>query len=268
MIKNKIFKTAGCFGCTLAILLLSQNMYAKTNKSKIKKIDTSKLEYDEDLQKAGGIPNGNILGYKIKGCHSIGSGRNICNEKDIQKILDSAKKLSKPNFDKDKKLVQLFYSKDEVIIDISTDKKKKIKKPIADTIVVDEKNKTMYVQDIYVTFLDNDEKKAPIVYSIPESNWFCLKEDGAMFNEVYRVSDGEYDDGARIRNATASNTSDKESNAWACSVFTGGKFHNYGEMVKPVQSSYTWLNKHGLTDPTGNYGTEPEDSMKRIMYVE
>lgn len=129
------------------------------------------------------IPNGKVLGYTLKGCFSYDSEKNYCkkeNQKDIQEVVNKAKAIKEPNFDKDKKLVQSFFNGGKGYAT------KNGKIPMSDTFIVDEKSKTIYLFPYFASFIDRQtSKKAPEVITKKDSNWFCLHQEGALFRESY-----------------------------------------------------------------------------------
>ena len=165
--KSKIMKAL-----SVATLLLSAN---------------SGFSYEQYFEPDEYIPNGKVLGYTLKGCYSYDSEMNYCkkaNEQQLKKVLDKAKVMKEPNFNKDKKLIQLFFQGGK---DYNT---KNGKIPMADTFVVDEKNKTIYLYPYYANYMPDYEeknKKAPEVMTNDgkNSDWFCLFQDGAVFREMY-----------------------------------------------------------------------------------
>lgn len=195
--KSKIMKAL-----SVATLLLSAN---------------SGFAYEYDFGNDGDIPNGKVLGYTLKGCYSYDNEdyMNYCkksNEKQFKKVLDKAKAMKEPNFNKDKKLIQLFYNyKNEYRSDDG--KLIKINIPLADTFVVDEKNKTVYLYAYYANYMPdyiNKNKKAPEVMTNEgkNSDWFCLFQNGAVFRESY------------IEGYVASNTEVSEDSKYLCVHFS------------------------------------------------
>ena len=191
------FKSEIMKALSVATLLLSAN---------------SGFAYEYDFGNEGDIPNGKVLGYTLKGCYSYDNEdyMNYCkksNEKQFKKVLDKAKAMKEPNFNKDKKLVQLFFQGGK---DYNT---KNGKIPMADTFVVDEKNKTIYLYPYHANYMPDYEeknKKAPEVMTNEgkNSDWFCLFQDGAVFREMY------------IEGYVASNTEVSESNKYLCVHFS------------------------------------------------
>lgn len=195
--KSKIMKAL-----SVATLLLSAN---------------SGFAYEYDFGDDGDIPNGKVLGYTLKGCYSYDNENymNYCkksNEKQFKKVLDKAKAMKEPNFDKNKKLVQLFYDyKNEYRSDDGELIKTNI--PIADTFVVDEKNKTVYLYAYHAFYMPDYQgknKKAPEVMSAwgKNGNSFCLFQDGAVFREMY------------IDGYVVSNTQVSEYSKYLCANFS------------------------------------------------
>ena len=195
--KSKIMKAL-----SVATLLLSAN---------------SGFAYEYDFGDDGDIPNGKVLGYTLKGCYSYDNENymNYCkksNEKQFKKVLDKAKAMKEPNFDKNKKLVQLFYDyKNEYRSDDGELIKTNI--PIADTFVVDEKNKTVYLYAYHAFYMPDYQgknKKAPEVMSAwgKDGNSFCLFQNGAVFRESY------------IDGYVASNTEVSKYDKYLCANFS------------------------------------------------
>lgn len=132
-----------------------------------------------------GFPSAKILGYDIQGCHSLESGRNLCNTKDIQTIINRAKSMKEPNFDRDKKLVEFKhqtkrYDYETLRSEFDDSTTRLTTMNITDIIVVDEKAKKMYVSDAFAYNIEYD-KPAPNIYTLKNSSWYCLKEDGTDF---------------------------------------------------------------------------------------
>lgn len=202
-----------------------------------------------EVKSLGGIPDGNILGYKIKGCHSLESYRNICNEKDIGKVLAVANKMDKPNFNKTQKLITLKYLSERVEFDYQRDEEYSIKNEIADIFVVDEERKTMFVSPMFATNSLYPKKKAPNVYATINSNWFCVRDNGAGFRFVipsFFWEDTDEYDMPDLYHATASDVYEDETmNKWACQGFVDDKFISYDHEVPRQFNSYFWLNKNG-----------------------
>lgn len=229
-------------------MLVSGSAFAKTAKTKQHK--PSELQTYGELKKKG-FPSAKILGYDIQGCHSLESGRNLCNTKDIQTIINRAKSMKEPNFDHDKKLVQFKHQTkrydyetlrdefDEFTTELTT-------MNITDIIVVDEKAKKMYVSDAFAYSIDYN-KPAPSIYTLKDSSWYCLKEDGTDFYYTFRSDDYTADmDIPHSINYGKTRTSDDfedYSKSWACNGFINGKFHDYDNDIAPKVSSYAWLDK-------------------------
>lgn len=138
---------------------------------------------------------GNYKGYKIFNCKSENAVRDYCskNQGDLEKVLQSAKNLKSPNFDKDKKLVQLFFRGDIRGADTPYDSKDGLK-PMTDFFVVDEKRKEIHHMGLTAGFdLDSPYLDklpyAPKVITKRNSSWFCMTQDGAGFESFYKGDD-------------------------------------------------------------------------------
>lgn len=137
----------------------------------------------------------NYKGYKVFNCQSVNVVRDYCgkNKGDLDKVLQSAKNLKSPNFDKDKKLVQLFFRGDIRGADVPYDSKDGLK-PMTDFFVVDEKRKEIHHMGLTAGFdpdspyLDKSPY-APKVITKRNSSWFCMTQDGAGFESFYKGDD-------------------------------------------------------------------------------
>lgn len=120
-----------------------------------------------------------IDGYTLYGCKTDGAenygSKNYCktHKNDLRKIIKQAQGM-KPNFDKNKKLIQVFYKNDIG--------------PITEIFVVDEKARKIYLKPhlayfnpIYV----ENPTKSPRVMSDVKHSTFCLYQEGAWFTEDY-----------------------------------------------------------------------------------
>lgn len=137
----------------------------------------------------------NYKGYKVFNCQSANVVRDYCgkNKGDLDKVLQSAKNLKSPNFDKDKKLVQLFFKGNARGIDYPYTTSK-YAEPMTDFFVVDEKKKHIYYSGLTGAF--NSESKyrekapfAPKVITKKDSSWFCMYQDGAEIVPFYKGDD-------------------------------------------------------------------------------
>lgn len=114
--------------------------------------------------------------YKLNGCTTKANiNKNYCKDDviELDKVLKKASEI-KPNFNENKKLIQLFY-------------KNKENRMISDIFVVDEKSKQIYLKPDYTVFSDDsvkkhNYKKAPYIITTKNSDAFCLYQDGAKFN--------------------------------------------------------------------------------------
>lgn len=137
----------------------------------------------------------NYKGYKVFNCQSANVVRDYCgkNKGDLDKVLQSAKNLKSPNFDKDKKLVQLFFKGNARGIDYPYTTSK-YAKPMTDFFVVDEKRKEIHHMGLTAGFdpdspyLDKSPY-APKVITKRNSSWFCMTQDGAGFESFYEGDD-------------------------------------------------------------------------------
>lgn len=147
---------------------------------------------------------GKALGYSIEGCQSVQSSINYCSKAGLphfEKVVASAKATTKPNFDKDKKLVYYRY-KDTY--DYRTD-----------VFVFDDKSKKAYLFPNGAIFEKLDGSKATTspkpTYSV-NSDWFCFSENEASF-------DYEEVEGYIVTHPATSNI----SGLMACGKFKVGK---------------------------------------------
>ena len=151
------------------------------------------------------IKGGKVLGYSLNHCYSYGSESryNYCSKKDekeIKKVLDKAKAMKEPNFDKNKKVVQSFYSFPALETGEKFNPKKKYEYFYSsDVFVVDEENKKLYLLEYDTNWqdskFDRKNKKAPTVITQKDKDWICLYEQGSAFgtsNAVNKGSDDSY----------------------------------------------------------------------------
>lgn len=73
--RNNVLLTTAILALTTG-MLVSGSAFANTAKTKQHK--PSELQTYGELKKKG-FPSAKILGYDIQGCHSLESGRNLCN---------------------------------------------------------------------------------------------------------------------------------------------------------------------------------------------
>lgn len=163
---------------------------------------------------AKNVQKNTFQGYNIADCETSDGAtvRNYCTtyKKELSTVLQSASKIKNPNFDGNKKVVQLFFRGGEGY------ESKDGKRPFSDTFVVDEKAKKIYILGMSSAFRWESKgiktkPYAPYVYTKKDSNWICLQDEGAYFESNY-TEVGAYGDAS------------PENNVLSCVQFKNGKF--------------------------------------------
>lgn len=184
------------------------------------------------------LPKNTFQGYSIINCETSEGDtvRNYCTtyKKELGKVLQNASKIKNPNFDGNKKVVQLFFRDGEGYAT------KDGKRPLSDTFVVDEKAKKIYILELSSAFRWESKgiktkPYAPYVYTKKDSNWICLQDEGAYFESNYEQA-GAYGDAS------------PENNVLSCVQFKNGQFRTpIGvsggfDATKDYESDFEWWN--------------------------